>query len=286
MSGLDASGQERWTRSGVRLRAVSRRAGRWNWLFVPGGPGLGSESVRGLAEAADVPGTVWLVDLPGEGSNRGLPQIPEHPYAQWPGVLAEAAGALDDVVMVGHSTGGMFLLSVPELEDRIAGMALVSSAPHAGWRTAFGQWAEAHPLPAVEDAATAYARHPGDETLRALTLAAADWNFTPGALAAGRAALKELPYCHDAAAWADAHFDDGYEARWKPGAELPTLIVSGAEDRVVDQSLWQADPAFDHPHVLRYVIDGAGHFPWIENPQAVGAAFTALVSLLQQRSTA
>ncbi|MFE3547414.1 hypothetical protein ACFXN2_01950 [Streptomyces kronopolitis] len=35
MSGLEASDQEFWTRSGVRLRALSRRAGRWNWLFVP-----------------------------------------------------------------------------------------------------------------------------------------------------------------------------------------------------------------------------------------------------------
>ncbi|MEV6682276.1 alpha/beta hydrolase [Streptomyces erythrochromogenes] len=107
---------------------------RWTWLFVPGGPGLGSESVLGLVRAAGVPGTAWLVDLPGEGSNRGLPQVPDSPYEGWPDVLTEAAESLDDVIMVGHSTGGMFLLSLPELEAHLAGLCLVSSAPHAGWR--------------------------------------------------------------------------------------------------------------------------------------------------------
>ncbi|MFB7056032.1 alpha/beta fold hydrolase [Streptomyces vinaceus] len=262
---------------------MSQREGRWNWLFVPGGPGLGSDSVSGLARAAEVPGSVWLVDLPGDGSNRGAPQVPAQPYERWPGVLAEAARELDEVVMVGHSTGGMFMLSVPELEERLAGMALVSSAPHAGWRPAFAEWAEAHPLPGLAEAAAAYGRNQNDETLRALTLTAAPWNFTPEGLAAGRALLESLPYCHDAVAWADANFDDAYQARWKPeSGSLPTLIVSGSEDHVVDQSLWQEDAAFDRSHVLKRTIQGGGHFPWIENPQAVRRAFADLTDLMQR----
>ncbi|WP_256106549.1 alpha/beta fold hydrolase [Streptomyces sp. ODS05-4] len=256
----------------------------WNWLFVPGGPGLGSQSVAGLAHAAEVPGTAWLVDLPGEGSNRGVPQVPDRPYERWPHVLLEAADAFDDVVMVGHSTGGMFLLALPELAARLAGLCLVSSAPHAGWRETFGQWAEAHPIPGLDRAAEAYGRDPNDDTLRALTQAAAEWNFTPAGLAAGRSLLEDLPYCHDAAAWADAHFDDTYQARWKPGSDGPAaLIVSGAEGRVVDQSLWHDDDAFSHPRVLRRAIEGAGHFPWIENPQEVRAAFADLTALLASR---
>ncbi|GGV87457.1 hypothetical protein GCM10010228_69730 [Streptomyces massasporeus] len=73
-------GRDRWTRSGVRLRRVSKREGPWNGLFVPGGPGLGAESVAGLALAVDVPGTAWLVDLPEDGSNRGVSQVPARPY--------------------------------------------------------------------------------------------------------------------------------------------------------------------------------------------------------------
>ncbi|MER8186857.1 alpha/beta hydrolase [Kitasatospora sp. NPDC094015] len=274
---------ERWTRSGVRLRRIAATEGRWNWLFVPGGPGLGSESVQGLARAAGVPGTVWLVDLPGDGSNRAVPQAGGSPYDRWPQVLAETVDALDDVVMVGHSTGGMFALATPALEGRLAGLALVSSAPHAGWRETFIRWALAHPLPGLDEAGAAYADDPNDRTLRALTLAAAAWNFTPAGLAAGRTLLDGLPFCNDAVAWADAHFDDTYRARWTPAAGgPPTLIVSGAEDHVVDQGLWRQDASFDRPHVLHRTIEGAGHFPWLENPAALRGAFAELTALLDR----
>lgn len=149
--------QEWRTRSGVRLHLAASAAGPWNWLFVPGGPGLGSQSLRNLVTAVRVPGATWLVDLPGDGSNRDLPDVRD-PYAHWPGVLVEAAQALRHVVMVSHSTGGMFMLSVPELEAHLAGIALISSAPHSGWRDAFGQYAREHPIPAVETAAARYGR--------------------------------------------------------------------------------------------------------------------------------
>lgn len=268
--------EERWTSAGVRLRRAAQRPGPWNWLFVPGGPGLGSESLAGLVGAADVPGTAWLVDLPGDGSNRG-PAVPGFPFEGWPGVLAEAVEGLEHVVMVGHSTGGMFVLSVPELEPRLAGLVLVSSAPHAGWRPVFEQWAAAHPLPGVVEAGERYGAAPGDGTLRDLTVAAAAWNFTAAGLSDGRKLLEGLPYCHEAVAWADEHFDANYRALWTPQT-LPTLIISGAEDRVVDQSLWAHDPGFTGPNTLHRTIADAAHFPWIENPDAVRDAFADLVA--------
>jgi pimeloyl-ACP methyl ester carboxylesterase len=246
---------------------------------VPGGPGLGSESLAGLVDVCELPGTAWLVDLPGDGSNRG-PAVPGDPFERWPGVLAEAVEGLEDVVMVGHSTGGMFLLSVPELERRLAGLVLVSSAPDAGWRPLFEQWANARPVPGLAEAAERYGAAPGDGTLRALTRAAAPWNFTPEGLPLGRPLLADLPYCHDAVAWADEHFDATYRARWQPRT-LPTLIVGGAEDHVVDQSVWDSAPGFAGPTVVRRTIEGAAHFPWVENPDAVRDAFAELVVRLE-----
>ncbi|MFJ7072228.1 alpha/beta fold hydrolase [Streptomyces sp. NPDC098781] len=279
---MERSADEYWTASGVRLRRATTRRGPWNWLFLAGGPGLGSESLAGLVQVAAVPGTAWLLDLPGDGSNRGFPAVPTHPFRRWPHVLTEAVASLEDVVMVGHSTGGMFLLSVPELEQHLSALVLVSSAPHAGWRPAFEQWAQAHPLPGLEDAAGRYAADPSDETLRALTLAAAPWNFTTAGLPQGRALLDALPYCHEAVAWAGTHFDQRYRALWSPQA-LPTLLISGAQDHVVDQQLWEQARGFEQPHVLRHTVEQAGHFPWIDNPDAVRAAFTDLTARLESQ---
>jgi pimeloyl-ACP methyl ester carboxylesterase len=195
----------------------------------------------------------------------------------------EAAQALDAAVMVGHSTGGMFMLSVPELAEHLSGMALVSSAPHAGWRAAFAQYVKDHPNPAVDAAAEHYAQQPNDQNLRALTVAAVPWNFSEPALTAGRCLFEALPYNHNAVAWADAHFDDTYQARWAPES-IPTLIVSGTQDRVVSQRLWADEPAFTGPTVLRRQIEGAGHLPWIEDPDAVRAAFADLTEQLDSRA--
>ena len=184
----------RWTPGGVRLRpAGGQGTGPWNWLFVPGGPGVGSESLAGLVAVVRPPGTSWLVDLPGDGSNRGVPAVPEDPYRGWPGVLAEATAGLDHVIMVGHSTGGMFLLATPELEPRLRGVVLVDSARDAAWRPRFEEFALSHPLPGLDAAAARYADSPGDHTLRDLTLRAASWNFTAPALDAGTTCSRGCP---------------------------------------------------------------------------------------------
>jgi pimeloyl-ACP methyl ester carboxylesterase len=262
---------EFWTPSGVRLRAAGRRPGSGNWLFLPGGPGIGSESLVGLVDAVEVPGASWLVDLPGDGSNTAAPGGGEDPFAGWPGVLVEAARAMPGVVFVGHSTGGMYLLSVPELERHLTGLVLVSSAPHAGWMPAFAELTRQRPLPAVEVATAAYEADPTSDNLGRVAVASAPWNFTPDGLRAGAELLGRMPYNADAVNWSARNFDETYESRWWP-ATLPTLIVSGSHDRIVDQSLWN-EPRLRGDHVLRRHIDSAAHFPWIERPDAVRAAF-------------
>jgi hypothetical protein len=52
---------------------------------------MGSESLLNLVDSLDVPGTCWLVDLPGDGSNTNPPGAGADPYSGWPQVLIEAA---------------------------------------------------------------------------------------------------------------------------------------------------------------------------------------------------
>jgi pimeloyl-ACP methyl ester carboxylesterase len=270
--------QQFFTKSGVRLRHHSVRAGELNWLLLPGGPGIGSESLEDLVAALDVPGTIWLVDLPGDGSNRVPPGAPADPFESWPQVLLEAAQALPDVVYVGHSTGGMYLLATPELARHVRGLALLDTAPDAGWHPRFVEMTQRHPLPAVDAATAIYERDPRDENIAAVAVASAAWNFTPRGVAAGRALLERMPYNSAAVAWSDAHFDHVYKAAWWP-EPLPVLVLAGADDRIVWQGGWD-DPRFHGPNVSFASISEAGHFPWIENPAAVAAAFAQFAELV------
>ena len=275
---------EQFTPSGVRFRRFAHRQGYVNWLLLPGGPGIGSESLEGLASALTVPGTIWLVDLPGDGSNRAPPGGGANPFEGWPGVVVEAAQALPNAVLVGHSTGGMYLLATPALERHCRGIALLDTAPDAGWHARFVEMTRHNPLPAVDAAAARYAADRRDDNIAAIAVASAEWNFTSAGLEAGRALLSRMPYCSAAVEWSEAHFDHVYRLAWWPGA-LPVLVMAGAQDRIVWQGGWN-DAAFRTPNALFRTIPDAGHFPWVENPTAVAEAFLDLAARLDSTGDA
>jgi pimeloyl-ACP methyl ester carboxylesterase len=80
-----------------------------------------------------------------------------------------------------------------------------------------------------------------------------------------------MTYNQDAVQWSAENFDRDYLLAWWP-TTLPTLIVTGSADRIVTQSLWQAN-RFHTGNVIWRVIADAGHFPWLEQPVAVRNAF-------------
>lgn len=88
----------------------------------------------------------------------------------------------------------MYLLSVPTLESHLVGMALISSAPDAGWRGPFSEMTKRRPLPGVEAATRVYEAEKTAEALRELAAESAPWNFLPGALDVGRELLRRLPW--------------------------------------------------------------------------------------------
>lgn len=267
---------EFFTPSGVRLRRRAVRPGEINWLFLPGGPGIGSDSLHELMDGLEVPGALWGVDLPYDGSNVSPRGASGEPYHDWPAVLVEAARALPNVVFVGHSTGGMYLLSTPELENLILGLVLVSTAPDSSWHPRFVEMTRRHPLPEVERTNALYEAEPTIERLRDVAVASGEWNFAPRYVEAGRELLSRMPYNPAAVAWSDQHFDHIYRAKWWP-ITLPTLILSGGGDRIVDQSLWN-DDVYRTPNVCHRIVPGGAHFLWIEEPEAVRTAFDELAA--------
>ncbi len=243
-----------WTKHGARLECVRSSAGLFNWLFLPGGPGLGSECLHSLTSILKVPGTIWHLDLPGDGSNSA------GEICNWAEALVEATGALDNVILVGHSRGGMFALALPELQQNLVGLVLLDSAPNMQWKSDF----------APEEGV-----YTDNASLREFVLAGAPYMFTKEGLAKGRKMLEGLPYNLRAIQWTQDHFDPTYEAKWIP--HMPALILSGAEDQATPLKYFAENRAFHRNNIVMKEIPHAGHFPWIENPQGIIDAFSAFL---------
>ena len=260
------------TPSGARLQMFRSFEGKnLHWLFLPGGPGLGSESLIPLLNILKLPGTVWRLDLPGDGSNTTLDN--KESFAHWSSALIEAVGAFKHVILVAHSTGGMYVLSTPEIEKLLEGLILLDAAPDDGWQASFGEVQKNFPISGLEILAETYRKNPSNEALKALTVASAYHLFTKQGLAAGIEMLKSLSYNYESCQWSEEYFDQTYQAKWVPQT-IPTLVLSGEHDLITPQRLFKDAKQFCRDNIVFKSIKNAGHYPWIDNPVDVVAALS------------
>ncbi len=266
-----------WTKLGSRLKRVrSTGKKKLNWIFIPGGPGLGSESIAPLTSILKLPGKMWHLDLPGDGSNR------RGSFKNWKAALLEAVRALDNVILVGHSRGGMFALATPKLQQMLKGLVLMDSAPNTDWHSEYAKTIQRFPLPKktlshMKELEKAHSKRPSNSSLKKWVLAGAPYMFTKDHLEKGIRSLQNLPYNYKATQWANVHFDPKYKARWIP--KIPTLILSGENDLATPLELFQKKE-FTRKNIVMKEIKKAGHFPWIENPSDVVTAFNFFVNLV------
>lgn len=268
----DMNKSEFWTKSKARLQRVSEQhTAPVNWLFLPGGPGLGSQSLSKLIELLSLPGNIWRLDLPGDGSNT-FSNV-EHHFSNWPDGLLEAAQSLDNVILVAHSTGGMLTLASPELEKHLKGLILMNSAPNSGWQRGFMEYVQEHPLPqSAAELQQAYEANPSNELLRELTIMGAPYVSTSKSIEEVKHMLANLPFNFKSHRWAERNFDTTYQAKWVP-QQIPTLIFSGELDPITPLVLFTQSAAFHRDNIRLREIQNASHFPWFDNPEQIQGVF-------------
>lgn len=260
-----------WTKSKARLNRLRQDSNtKYNWLFLPGGPGLGSESLHNLTDILSLPGTIWYLDLPGDGSN--ITKDNDQSFSNWSKGLIEATKALDNVILVAHSSGGMFALSTPGLENNLLGFVLMDSAPNADWQNFFMQYVKKYPLEEAARLQKIYETKPSDDLLRELTIACAPYFSTPQSLNKIRKMLASLPFNYKSHLWAENNFDRTYQAKWIP-QEIPTLIFSGDQDHITPLILFSQAKQFQRQNICVREIENASHFPWFDNPDQVKQVF-------------
>ncbi|MGH2612188.1 MAG: alpha/beta fold hydrolase, partial [Rhabdochlamydiaceae bacterium] len=213
---------------------------------------------------------IWRLDLPGDGSNTTSNNYES--FSHWSSALTEAVSQFKHVILVAHSTGGMYVLSTPEVENFLDGLVLLDSAPNAEWQISFEKVLKNFPIPELEALQATYNKNPSNKALKRLTIASAPYLFTKKGLADGVKMLESLPYNYEACQWSEEHFDRTYRAKWIPQT-IPTLILSGEHDLITPLRLFTEAEQFHRDHIEIKSIKNAGHFPWIENPQDVVVAF-------------
>lgn len=94
----------------IRYHSVTQNAPgekTLNWLFIPGGPGCDSSSLLDLAQMLELPGNVWLIDFPGNGSNtEGISA--DYDYNEWFNLMIPMVRGFENPVIVGASWGGNY----------------------------------------------------------------------------------------------------------------------------------------------------------------------------------
>lgn len=255
----------------ARLQCIRNLpGGNYNWIFLPGGPGLGSESLSDLTKIVELPGSIWHLDLPGDGSN--TTHNDEESFSHWSKALIEAVNALPNVILVAHSTGGMYALATPALNKILVGLVLMDSAPDSSWQQSFMLHVNNNPINAVNKLQKQYVKKPDNDLLKKLTIAAAPYSFTIKGLSKGISLLKSLSFNYKTCDWSGKHFDHTYKAKWVPNT-IPTLILTGEHDQITPLYFFRHSKKFQRKNIIIKQIKNAGHFPWIENPKEVVKTF-------------
>jgi len=258
--------------------AKNRGGGFYNWLFFPGGPGADSRYLHSLIDILELPGNVWLIDLPGNGDNtKVIPQ--DYDFNQWIELFLPCVQKFENPVLVGHSFGGMFPLLFPELEQCLKGFIILNAAPSL-WLEEAVAYSRQFKLPDLTHEMQAFTQNPNEITFKLALDACMPYYFPSSTLEKGRALLSQIPFQYQPAVWWQRKaIELNFSAKWVP-QHVSTLIVGGTYDCIAPFTLFQKDKRFSRPNIQLSNIEEGGHCGWVENPEAMRNLFKNFCSLI------
>lgn len=253
--------------------AQSNPGNGYNWLFLAGGPGADSEYFNELIEVLDLPGNVWLVDLPENGGNRENSEYKvDYDFnTLWEVSLKHVLKSLNNVILVGHSFSGLYPLLFPEIEQNLLGLVIISSASKP-WINQALRKAKIKNLPSFEKEMAEFLANKTPETFDKARKVFVYYYFTPETFDKGNEILFRGDFNFHAMNWwlAKAPSID-FDSLLVPS--IPTLIIGGSEDCAVPFESYLEDERYRKSNIWIKEIEGGSHFPWLEKPLEIKALF-------------
>lgn len=270
----------------TRHQLVKSNPGKtfYNWIFLPGGPGVDSNYLSNLINKLDMDGDYCLLDLPLNGSNlsKSVELDTKEIYRNWGKYIIKAIDDFDNPILVGHSFGGYYPLFFPELEHMLSGFVILNSSPTIPATPKintqeFEQLARKNNLPLVSETTESFLKNPTIENITNSYLSLVPYLFPEESIAYGASVMKNLLYNVDANYWWVTEGCNKYaEIKWIP-EKIPLLIIGGSHDFLTPLSTFEEDLRFHRSNIEIVNIPNAGHFPWLEQPTLVRDAFFAFM---------
>lgn len=256
-----------FTTYGYKINLIDSGDG-FNWLFLPGGPGLGSEYLEDFCAKLDLPGSKYLVDFPMDGSNtEGKLDI-----LHWKNGLIDLCKKFGNVILVTHSFSGMFVLSIPEIEKFVKGVVFMNTTIADTFFTHIENSKKRFNLPDLTDSLTKYHNNPTHEELKSYWEVYKYYCHTKQELTEGEKLGKKYIMNNVSYNFGIANFYPNYKAQWAPST-IPALTITSEQDYICPPDIFTMDERFTKENIMNVVITNAGHVPWLLHFDKIQSAF-------------
>ncbi|MGL6028760.1 MAG: alpha/beta hydrolase [Legionella sp.] len=255
-----------------RITPVSQSTHQPTWLFLPGGPGIGSAYLSPFVQQLNVPGTKLIADFPADGSNdKG-----ELYLKSWNEGLLDLVRSLNKPILVTHDFSTLFALNNPELEPHLGGIILMNGNSENSFVTHINHMRELHQLPDLAQSTCAYHLNPITSLYKAFWQVYKFYYFSAEELGLGEQMMAQFKYNNSAYYYGLYHFYPQYQCRWLP--TIPAMTIGSEHDYICPPHIFIDNQAFQQTNFSHYLIENAGHCPWLKQLPQVQRCFDAFIS--------
>jgi pimeloyl-ACP methyl ester carboxylesterase len=244
-------------------------------VALPGGPGLGADTLAGLEELANS-FNVFLVDPPGTGGKKLVerPTYDDLLYENW----LEVCSVQGSKILVGHSFGGIQAVDI-FLKDPTQFSAIILVAAPFSPETFAGMDKQYQKLitPGLKASEDNFYKNPTDENYANWFSKYCSLCFIDSNIDRGARLFRSDNISGESFMGASDEMTKRYDELVKmKNYEVPKLFISGEKDLLVLPELSKKDA--EAGGFKFEIIDNAGHFVFFDQPLKVHDSITQFIN--------